>query len=192
MTPNSNSDVGRAIAALGASSMNYRTFPPDHPAPLSPAETAERVAGFSLLLAAMPEARTLQATASEADLAELSAYRADASPVPAMQPATAPSPAPKPVRAASPPASAAPAPVPRYRPAETPPEPATSYKLAPQPLLGATPQQERDAGPRTPITAGSRQRTPLTAVFRQLQGDNPHHTGHDGRRTVLQDMLSLL
>ena len=53
----SDTDVERAVAALGAPSMAYRTFRPEPPTPRAATQSQSAAVAFPLLAAALPEVR---------------------------------------------------------------------------------------------------------------------------------------
>jgi len=55
----SDTDVERAIAALGAPSMTYRTFPPERSTPQVAPESQSAAVAFPLLAEALPEAASI-------------------------------------------------------------------------------------------------------------------------------------
>jgi hypothetical protein len=184
---NPNSDVDRAMSALGATSIPYRSFADVPSAPTISAETADNTADFPLLVSALPAAAPFRIPHARMPARDNS----DNSPMGNSVPMKAAAP----VTEAQVPARPmmqpdAPQPAEQARRLETPtPSPSVNPPFRHTP---SSPESQPDMGHAASDGIDSHRTTPLAAVFRTLHAARPAPAPRTGTQTKLQNMFSLL
>jgi hypothetical protein len=195
-----NTDVDRAMAALSASPMPYRTFPDMTASPLGKDQSPRRAVDFPLLVSALPEVAQFPIPNSSAGRT-LAPKDVESPPVAGHPPVPQHEPAEAALARARTRAPEIPSEArtvqPKTRP-QTHESMGAPASFAPAPPLNppfrpsVSPMSSRPRAVTRPLTGANEPSTPLAVVFRILRAGEAHVGGRNEVQTGLHNMFRYL